>query len=88
MSHSRLLDLRVEESRVIRQAKPLRCGEASSKLRALCRDRTQAMGALAQGLVRWLPDRLAFLVDYGEKFYRSGFRKLSQNNVATEVIHL
>ena len=35
MSYSRLLDLRSEESRVLRHVKPPRCGEATRKPRAL-----------------------------------------------------
>ena len=46
---SRLLDLRVEESRVVRQVKSPHCREATRKPRALIRVRTQAIGALAQG---------------------------------------
>ena len=34
-SYSRLMDLRAEESRVLRQVKPPRCEEASRKPRAL-----------------------------------------------------
>ena len=49
MSFSRLLDLRAEESRVIRHANPPCCGEASKRTRALSRVRTQAIGALVQG---------------------------------------
>ena len=45
----RLLDLRAEESCVLRYVKPPRCEEASRKPRALSRVRTQAIGALAQG---------------------------------------
>ena len=46
---STLLDLRAEESRVVRHVKPPRYGEASRRPRALSRVRTQAIGALAQG---------------------------------------
>ena len=46
---STLLDLRSEESRVIRHVKPPRRGEASRRPRALSRIQTQAIGALAQG---------------------------------------
>ena len=46
---STLLDLRAEESRVVRHVKPPRSGEASRRPRALSRVRTQAIGALAQG---------------------------------------
>ena len=46
---STLLDLRAEESRVVRHVKPPRCGEASKRPRALSRVRTQAIGALAKG---------------------------------------
>ena len=42
-------DLRTEESRVLRYAKPPRHGEASRKPRALSWDRTQAVSALALG---------------------------------------
>ena len=48
MSFSRLLDLRKEESRVVRHVKPSRCGEASRKPRARSRARTSA---LAQGFL-------------------------------------
>ena len=47
--NSRLLDLRAEESCVLRHAKPSRFGEASRRPRTLSRVRTQAIGALAQG---------------------------------------
>ena len=47
MSHSRLLGLRGEESRVIRHVKRPRCGEASCKIHEISDDRTQAIGALA-----------------------------------------
>ena len=43
------IDLRAEESRVVRHVKPPRYGEASRRPRALSRIRTQAIGALAQG---------------------------------------
>ena len=46
---STLLDLRAEESRVVRHVKPPRYGESSRRPRALSRVRTQAIGALAQG---------------------------------------
>ena len=46
---STVLDLRTEESRVLRHVKPPRYGEASRRPRALSRVRTQAIGALAQG---------------------------------------
>ena len=49
MSLSGLLDLRAEESRIIRHVKPPRCGEASRRPHALSRVRTQAIGALAPG---------------------------------------
>ena len=49
---STLLDLRAEESRVVRQVKPPRCGEASGRPRALSRDRIQAIGALAHRFKR------------------------------------
>ena len=48
ISSSRLLDLRAEESRVIRHVKPLHCGEASRKPKALSWVQIQAIGALAQ----------------------------------------
>ena len=44
-----LLDLRAEESRVVRHVKPPRCGEESSRPHALSLVRTQAIGALAPG---------------------------------------
>ena len=47
-----LLDLRAEESHVLRRLKPPRCGEASKKHRALSRVRTQVIGALAHGFTR------------------------------------
>ena len=46
---STLLDLRAEESRIVRHVKPPRCAEASRRPRALSQVRTQAIGALAQG---------------------------------------
>ena len=49
MSFSRLLDLRAEESRVVRHVKPPRYGEASKRPHALSRARTQAIDALVQG---------------------------------------
>ena len=50
MSFSGLLDLRAEESRVVRHVKPPRRGEASRRgIHALSRVRTQAIGALAPG---------------------------------------
>ena len=49
MSFYGLLDLRAEESRVVRHVKPPRCGEESSRPHALSRVRTQAIGALAPG---------------------------------------
>ena len=45
MSCLRLLDLRAEESRVLRHVKPPRCKEASRNPRSLSRGRTQAIGA-------------------------------------------
>ena len=47
--HVGLLDLRAEESRVVRHVKPPRCGEESRWPHALSRVRTQAIGALAPG---------------------------------------
>ena len=44
-----LLDLRDEESHVLRRVIPSRCGEATRKSRALSRVRTQAIGELARG---------------------------------------
>ena len=44
------MDSGVEESRVQRQVKPPRSGEASRKPRALSRVRTQAISALTQVL--------------------------------------
>ena len=49
LSYSRLLDLKAEESRVLKHVKPPRYGEASGKPGALSRVRTQASGALAHG---------------------------------------
>ena len=46
---STLLDLRAVEFRVLRHVKRLHCGEVYRKPRALCWDRTQASGAIAQG---------------------------------------
>ena len=46
------LDVRADESRVIRHVKPLRCGEASRKPRVLSWDRAQATGALGYGFIR------------------------------------
>ena len=43
-----LMDLRTEESRV--HVKPMRCGEASRKPRALSQVRTPAIDALALGI--------------------------------------
>ena len=49
MTYSRLLDLKAEESRVLRHVKPPRYREASRKPRAVGRIRTQAVGTLAHG---------------------------------------
>ena len=49
-----LLDLRAEESRVVRHVKPPRYREASRRPRALSRVRTHAIGALAQGSYSWI----------------------------------
>ena len=49
MSCSRLLDLRLKESRVLKYVKPPFCREASRMPRAHGRVRTQAVGALAHG---------------------------------------
>ena len=49
MSFSWLLDIRVQECRVVRHVKPPRYGEASRRPHALSRVRTQAIGALAPG---------------------------------------
>ena len=49
MSFFGLLDLRAEESRVVRHVKTPRCGKESRTPRALSRVRTQAVGALAPG---------------------------------------
>ena len=45
MLYRRLLDLKVEESRVIRNVKPPRCGKASTTPRALSWDRPQGISA-------------------------------------------
>ena len=49
---SALLDLRAEESRVLRQVKPPRYGESLSNPRVLSWDRTQTIGALAHGFTK------------------------------------
>ena len=49
ISFSRLLDLKAEESRAVRLAKPPLYGEASKMPRALSRVPTQAIGALTRG---------------------------------------
>ena len=46
---SRQLDVRAQESNVIRNVKPPRCGEVSSKPHTLSWGRTQAIGTLAHG---------------------------------------
>ena len=61
MSYSRLLDLRAEESRVVRHVQLPRCKEASRKPRALSWGRTRAFGALGHSLTTELPERLVFL---------------------------
>ena len=49
MSYSQLLDLRAEESHVVRHVKPPLYREASRRPWQLSRAQTQAIGALAQG---------------------------------------
>ena len=51
MSFFGLLDLRAEESRVLRHVKPPRCGEESRRPHALSRVRTQSIGACAYSLI-------------------------------------
>ena len=45
--------LRAEKSRVLRHVKPPRCGEVSTKPRALNWGRTLNIGALARNFIRW-----------------------------------
>ena len=46
------VDLRADESRIVRHVKPSHCGEAHSKPRPLNWDRTQTIAALAHGFNR------------------------------------
>ena len=67
MSHSRLLGLRAEGSRVLEHVKPPRCGEGSRKPLALTRVRTQPIGVVAHGVTHWAtrkPESACFSV-YG-----------------------
>ena len=56
MSYSRMLDLRADESRLVRHVKPPRSGGASKKPCAHSRVRSQAIGALAHFYLS-LPER-------------------------------
>ena len=64
MSFSGLLDLRVQESHVVRHVKPPRRGEATRRPHALSRVRTKAFGASAPRSYPWsYPSRETLSLD-------------------------